>query len=698
MNYSCNEKDLRVIGSFAEKASFAKNERDLRQAEEEYWNRLSREAQTEESVIDLWHNIVAMSFDLVRHKAASADNSRARRILDLGPEEREIFEQVGDIIDENAFTYHFQPIVDASSGEIYSYEALMRPEGREGITPYTILKYAELSDRLGEIEKLTFLNVLGAVENEGGRFFGRPVFINSIPNVRLSDEVSGRINALLKKHSGDVVVEITEGAEYDEYQLSAVKERYGVLDIKLAIDDYGTGFSNVKNLLRYMPEYVKIDRELLSGISKDLKKKHFVREIVDFCHDNGILALAEGVETSEELRTVILFGVDLIQGYYTARPSAEVIGSIPSEIKQEIVLYRQERQDGKAKQIYKSAPGEHVMLERLVKESYSCVFVGEECSGTTVTVMGRTNLDTDIHIVTAPGFQGTLAIENVHLSNVKGRPCIDIGEGSRTELKIIGESRLMHTGIRVPEKSALMVTGQGSVFITLDGTDYYGIGNDLSSRNGSITMCHNALIEMESISQSGVLIGSGLGGEISINSGKYVLRSGGKHCVGIGAYNGDVDLRLRECDIEANISGELVTVLGSMNGKAHIDIRNSSFRSHASGEVGVAIGTVRGSFAKIAVDCTNTVMTLLCDDLAAMGSFDGDSDIVIERALVRINAGGNDAMAFGGSKGETSLIIHYADCAVNFTTTNQRITKAVFKESSDMPRCRVILNGEETYL
>ena len=123
------------------------------------------------------------------------------------------------------------------------------------------------------------------------------------------------------------------------------------MGIRIAVDDYGSGYSNVSNLLRYMPNYVKIDRSLLSDIQNSPKKRHFVREIIQFCHDNDIMALAEGIETAEELHTVILLGADLIQGYYTARPAPEIIDSIPHDIKQMIIRYHQEHEDGRDQQI-----------------------------------------------------------------------------------------------------------------------------------------------------------------------------------------------------------------------------------------------------------------------------------------------------------------------------------------------------------
>ena len=75
---------------------------------------------------------------------------------------------------------------------------------------------------------------------------------------------------------------------------------------------------------------------LLSGIDENQQKQHFVKSIISFAHENNFKALAEGVETTKELETVIALGVDLIQGYYTAKPNAEIVQEISVDIQEEI--------------------------------------------------------------------------------------------------------------------------------------------------------------------------------------------------------------------------------------------------------------------------------------------------------------------------------------------------------------------------
>lgn len=257
----------------------------------------------------------------------------------LSEEELQEAKVVGSILDNNLFTYHFQPIVNAKDGSIYAYEALMRTDVEPRVSPLQVIKYADHLGRLYDVEKATFFNVLECIENNKSLFEGKKVFINSIPGEQLEGEDANHLAVKLRKFSSSVVVELTEQTEADDEALERMKEGFRIMGVETAVDDYGTGYSNIINLLRYAPNYVKIDRMLLTGIQDNLQKQHFVKSIIGFAHENNFKALAEGVETAQELETVISLGVDLIQGYYTAKPNAEIIQNISEDIRQEISDY-----------------------------------------------------------------------------------------------------------------------------------------------------------------------------------------------------------------------------------------------------------------------------------------------------------------------------------------------------------------------
>lgn len=242
------------------------------------------------------------------------------------------------LLENNLFTYHFQPIVDAKTGEIFAYEALMRTDASIGMNPIQVLETALAYHRLLEIERATMFNVMERFARDFDQFLGRKVFINSIPGCVLTPTDNKLLNEKYSEYMDYFVFEITEQNAISEEELNALKSLgNNGRDNEIAIDDYGTGHSNIVNLIRYAPQIIKIDRFLISDIHQDVNKQMFVKSTIDFARMNNIKVLAEGVETSEELRTVIGYGVDYIQGYYTGRPAPEPVADIAHDIKTEIL-------------------------------------------------------------------------------------------------------------------------------------------------------------------------------------------------------------------------------------------------------------------------------------------------------------------------------------------------------------------------
>ncbi|MGN0632663.1 MAG: EAL domain-containing protein, partial [Oscillospiraceae bacterium] len=249
--------------------------------------------------------------------------------------DREVFSL---LIEENMFKYCFQPIVDAKTGEIYGYEALMRTPESINMSPLDVLETASQTNRLYDIERATIFNVMEFVSHNSEFFSNRKIFINLIPGYFLNDEDHRIIGSKYGEYIDNFVFEITERNTVTDGELNRIRTLGGdERSNQVAIDDYGTGHSNIVNLLRYSPQIIKIDRFLISDVDKDVNKQMFIKSTIDFARLNGIKVLAEGVETSEELKTVVSYGVDFIQGYYTGRPVFEPIINIDDSIRQEII-------------------------------------------------------------------------------------------------------------------------------------------------------------------------------------------------------------------------------------------------------------------------------------------------------------------------------------------------------------------------
>lgn len=254
----------------------------------------------------------------------------------LQEDSKDHYDDLMTVLDKNLLTYYFQPIVDALTGEIYAYEALMRTSGGINISPLVLLETAAKYKKLYELEKMTLFGIMDYYVEHFELFKGRRLFINSIPGHFLNDADFKDFTEKYRDYIKYCVFEITEQNSISDGELVKIKTlTVDEMQGQLAVDDYGSGQSNIQNLLRYTPNIVKIDRFLIKDIYKDSNKQLFISNIIEFAKLNDMRVVGEGVETEEELKTVAKYGVDYIQGFYTAKPNPEPLDSLPKEISEQ---------------------------------------------------------------------------------------------------------------------------------------------------------------------------------------------------------------------------------------------------------------------------------------------------------------------------------------------------------------------------
>ena len=175
----------------------------------------------------------------------------------------------------------------------------------------------------------------GAVEQEA------LLFINSIADECLTEKETANYHELYKDLQSRVVVEITEAKNLD---MELVRRKSSVESFSgmFALDDYGSGYNSEINLMELKPKFVKIDISIVHDVDKDSGKQRMISNVVSYAHERDMLIIAVGVETEEELKTVLGLGVDLFQGYFLARP-AEVPEKINGEALEIIESYWKEK-------------------------------------------------------------------------------------------------------------------------------------------------------------------------------------------------------------------------------------------------------------------------------------------------------------------------------------------------------------------
>lgn len=243
-------------------------------------------------------------------------------------------EEMNRIIDECSVRYAFQTIVSARTGQIYGYEALMRPQSTVFQSPTELLRAAKTGARLHEIERLTWSSALGDFMhqvNMGNIDRGSRLFINSIANSVMEPQ---DLKALEEKYPDllpHIVLEVLEGDNVSDEFIARKMERMKKWNAQIALDDFGTGYNNELALVTMNPDIIKIDSAIVIGCDKDISRRTIIGNLVKLARTKQITVLAEGVQTEEELRTVISCGVDLLQGYYFGHPLFE-----PQPLAQEV--------------------------------------------------------------------------------------------------------------------------------------------------------------------------------------------------------------------------------------------------------------------------------------------------------------------------------------------------------------------------
>jgi diguanylate cyclase (GGDEF)-like protein len=225
------------------------------------------------------------------------------------------------------FDVFFQPIVDPKKGVWQGVEALARwnsPEfGR--IPPLVFIKMAEQTGLINTIGQWVLDKAIGVCADlklhEQDGFF---LDVNLSP-LQMSDEsLVSKVLMALQKHGFpgcNLALEITESEEVDDGGYSqTIIERLRTLDIKIALDDFGTGYSNFNNL-KFMPVGIlKTEKQFIDDIVVDEYQQFLSYVLVELAHAADMKLIAEGVETSEQMRELMKNGADYFQGYLFAKP------------------------------------------------------------------------------------------------------------------------------------------------------------------------------------------------------------------------------------------------------------------------------------------------------------------------------------------------------------------------------------------
>ena len=575
------------------------------------------------------------------------------------------------IVQENLLTYHLQPIVETQKGEIVGYEALMRTVGDIKMTPTQILKIAAAQNDLYAIEKLTFFNTMILLSDNQQVFENRKLFINCLSNSLLSDEDFNELYLTYGELLEKTVIEIVEESSATAEGIEILKKRCGFAHTTLAIDDYGTGYSNSSNLLHYSPDYIKIDRSLISDIQNDLKKQQLVTSVIEFCHENQLKSLAEGVETVQELKTVIRLGVDLVQGYYTSKPKPLLLNSISADIKDEIIKTNLETRPDGVKKIYAAQNDTEIDLLKLALEKYTDIHVYQS----KLTIVGDPDKPVKMNISIMDNHSCELTLKNVNMISGNSKPTISVGEYARLELNVVKTNKLSYSGIYVPMGSQFVLGGKGDLTIDCYASEGIGIGNDYDHGYGDITVDFSGNLEIISNSVESMCIGGGHNdddSDIELRSGNIKIFMYSHNGLAIGSFNGDANISIGEdCKLDIAISGIKVTGIGSCKGIATIS-SGADITMSCTGAQAVGIGVLEEGEGSIYIRQGKINMKMRSGKHSCIGAMKGSVNTKIKNAEINIDSEGDEVTGIGDAAGAGNLTIIDSNVSMTVNAGNPK--------------------------
>ena len=226
--------------------------------------------------------------------------------------------EIEKAIKSNNVVAYYQPIVDENSN-IIKYEALMRIKDNDKVySPFLFLDIAKKVKFYPQLASIMINTVFNKVFQEKK---------NININLSIEDIESSKIIELIKYKLNEnkighfITFEIVESEDINDYEkvikfIQMVKE----FDCKIAIDDFGSGYSNFSYLLKLEPDYIKIDGSLIKNIDVDEDSYIITKMINDIAHSMGMKTVAEFVHSKEVYDVLLKLNIDEYQGYYFGEP------------------------------------------------------------------------------------------------------------------------------------------------------------------------------------------------------------------------------------------------------------------------------------------------------------------------------------------------------------------------------------------
>jgi diguanylate cyclase (GGDEF)-like protein len=230
-----------------------------------------------------------------------------------------------DAINKNLITPYYQPIYNVQTKKIEKYECLARiiKEDGEVIPPLNFLDIAIKSKQYPNITKAMITKSFNYFQDKDYEF-SINLSINDVLNKKTFAFIMKKLSSFNASHR--VVFEILESDKIENYEeIKEFIESVKKFRCKIAIDDFGSGYSNFAHILELNIDYLKIDSSLVKNVTSDENSRKITQTIINFALNLGLETIAEFVEDKDSLEMLEKMGVNYAQGYYIGKPQREIV-------------------------------------------------------------------------------------------------------------------------------------------------------------------------------------------------------------------------------------------------------------------------------------------------------------------------------------------------------------------------------------
>ncbi len=223
------------------------------------------------------------------------------------------------ILNDNVVPY-VQPILHALDHRLASYECLVRIEDESDIIlPGRFLPIIEGTHLYTRLSRQMISRTFELMEGREESFS-----INLAPQDFMSERTLEHLELSIKSLSNPqrVAIEVLETEQIKDYtHMINVCDHLRRLGASIIVDDFGSGYSNIDEIIKLEPQVIKLDGSLIRNIDQDLKQRHIAQQLIQLCHVLNAKTVAEFVHNAEICRIVENMGVDYLQGFHLAEPT-----------------------------------------------------------------------------------------------------------------------------------------------------------------------------------------------------------------------------------------------------------------------------------------------------------------------------------------------------------------------------------------